>query len=252
MLKIYVSETMQETQNKKIMENLDCPVCKNFGFYFYKTHCCGQACCDDCLFPENKDCGDCPFCKEKVEKKECVPEKTRNLLVTSLYSVMSAARECTSERESLSKNVNSLVFVVGKLVDQIKEQDLTIKRLEDKMDLLMGAKLGRSPTRLDSPIEEKLDEYLQIYIKTITGTTFNINAPTTCTIEDLKRFIESDCGIPVEQQKLIYAGEQLSNDRTLVEYDLRNGSSIHMVFGLKAQRDPEDFSSITSMTIPAL
>jgi ubiquitin len=156
---------------------------------------------------------------------------------------MSASREVTNEREQTNKNIDSLVYVVGKLVDQVREQDITIRRLEDKLDAVLGltARKVRSPA-IASPIDEKFpsDDFLQIYIKTLTGTTFNINAPHHCTIEDLKRFIENDCGIPVENQKLVYAGEQLHDERTLMEYDVKNGAQLHMVLGMRAQRNPDE------------
>lgn len=229
------------------MDNLECPLCSTLGFYFLKTHCCKKSACDDCLFPKNTEQGKCPFCGENTIKKECVPEKSRNLLVASLYSVMSAKSDGIAERNSLKQSIDNLAYVVSRLIEQIREQDCAIRRLDQKVDtFLLGKAKHRSEMTYDAMLPpttnegEKAEEYLQIYVKTLTGTTFNINAPPSATVEDLKRFIESDCGIPVEHQRLIYAGEQLTDQHTLYEYDVRNGSSIHMVLQMRAHREPDE------------
>jgi hypothetical protein len=73
----------------------------------------------------------------------------------------------------------------------------------------------------------------EIYVKTMTDKTVCIVLHPTCTIDDMKVRIQSEEGIPPDQQRLIYAGQQLEDHRTLSDYDIKAGATIHMVLRLR-------------------
>ena len=69
----------------------------------------------------------------------------------------------------------------------------------------------------------------EIIVKTLTGKIITLLVESSNTIQNVKTKIQSKEGIPLKEQRLLFAGQQLEDNQTLSHYNVEKGDTFHLV-----------------------
>ncbi|KAF2088451.1 ubiquitin [Saccharata proteae CBS 121410] len=74
---------------------------------------------------------------------------------------------------------------------------------------------------------------MQIKVRTLTGKEIELDIEPDYKISRIKERVEEKEGIPPVQQRLIFGGKQMVDDKTAEEYKLEGGATLHLVLALR-------------------
>lgn len=95
---------------------------------------------------------------------------------------------------------------------------------------------------------------MKIFIKTMAGKTITlVEVQPSHIVYDIKEMIQDKEGTPPDQQRLIFAGVQLEEARTLSDYNIKDNTTLHLVLRLRGNGHPAPIVSVTcSDSVPSI
>lgn len=186
---------------------------------------------------------------------------SESLLAAAMSAIMGMEVQASSRDSSSLGNFSLLdhhgtTFSTGPVGDTSSDAEKLARQLADGGRKVSLPAIRIGSTWISQHAQKMPERSIVLCVKQLTEKTTSVRLLPNETIADLKHVIQDAEGIPLDQQKLIFAGQMLENTRALSDYNIQMGSTLQLVLRLSggggwvldpSSRDPQydyDFTSL--------